>query len=184
MKGPTSKDAAVKVLLSKFRQKAGVKFEERGARGAAAPGSTASTGKYEMLNRRLAAAKAGRSMAKGAVAISLMWNNRGRDKNDLDLHVTPPSGEKIWFEHKKSKCKGELDVDRQEDCEDPVENVVWKAKAPRGQYKIVVVNYGGNHTKPVNFDVGICVDGGETKMISTAVGGKERASVLVKTLKY
>merc|ERR1719326_2160283 len=115
VKGPTKKDAAIKLLMSKFKQKSGVKFEDRGKGGAAAPGSTAKTGKYEMMDRRLTKAKAGRATKKGAVAISLMWDNSNKRKlTDLDLHVTPPSGEKIWFNHKKSRCKGVLDVDRRE----------------------------------------------------------------------
>merc|ERR1712070_564277 len=107
-----------------------------GKNGAAAAGSTAKTGKYEMLDARLKKAKAGRSNTKGSVAISLMWDNTNKRKlNDLDLHVTAPSGEKICYMHKKSKCKGVLDVDRREDCSDPVENVVWK-QAPKGPYKV------------------------------------------------
>lgn len=184
IKGPTSKDKAIKMLVQKFRQKAGVKFEDRGVGGAAAAGSTAVTGKYEMLNRRLTQAKAGRAKAKGAVAISLMWDNRVRGKtNDLDLHVTPPSGEKIWYGHKKSKCKGTLDVDRMQDCKDPVENVVWK-KAPKGNYTVQVVNFSASHKNAVKFDVGICIDGGETQMMSKTVAGKSGAKTLVKKFKY
>ena len=66
VKGPSTKDKAIKLLQQKFRQKAGVKFEDRGKGGAASPGSTAKTGKYEMLDRRLNKAKAGRSKQKGA----------------------------------------------------------------------------------------------------------------------
>jgi len=118
------------------------------------------------------------------VAISLMWDNTNKRKlNDLDLHVTPPSGEKIWYQHKKSKCNGVLDVDRQQDCRDPVENIVWK-KAPKGPYKVQVVNYVGNHNDAVKFDVGICIDGGETQMLSKSVPGKTRATVLVKKFDY
>ena len=185
VKGPSSKDKAIKLLEQKFRQKSGVKFEDRGKGGAAAPGSTAKTGKYEMLDRRLSKAKAGRAKGKGAVAISLMWDNSKRGRtNDLDLHVTPPSKEKIWFQHKKSKCKGELDVDRMQDCREPVENIVWKKNAPKGKYSVSVVNFSGSHTGDVPFDVGICINGGETQMIAKTVKGKMGSKVLVKTFAY
>lgn len=183
VKGPTTKDAAIKLLEQKFKQKSGVKFEDRGKQGAAAPGSTRTTGKYEMLDIRLKKAKAGRATKKGSVAISLMWDNTNKRKvNDLDLHVTPPSGEKIWFRNKRSKCKGVLDVDRRQDCTDPVENVVWQKASP-GSYKVQVQNYAGNHSGTVKFDVGICIDGGETKMISKSVG-KPQSTVLVKQFIY
>jgi len=185
VKGPSSKDAAIKLMLAKFKQKSGVKFEDRGKNGAAAPGSTAKTGKYEMLNRRLTKAKAGRSKKKGAVAISLMWDHSNkRKRNDLDLHVTPPSGETIFYMHKKSKCGGTLDVDRQQDAPEPVENIVWKSKAPKGNYKVEVKNFSASHSASVMFDVGICIDGGETQMLTKSVPGKEGAKVLVKKFTY
>eukprot|EP00929_Paragymnodinium_shiwhaense_P077914 TRINITY_DN4024_c0_g1_i2.p1 TRINITY_DN4024_c0_g1~~TRINITY_DN4024_c0_g1_i2.p1 ORF type:complete len:137 (+),score=32.72 TRINITY_DN4024_c0_g1_i2:446-856(+) len=134
-----------------------------------------------MLDKRLKQAKAGRAKKKGAVAVSLMWDNK-RKLNDLDLHVVPPSGEEIFYMHKKSKCKGVLDVDRQQRCRDPVENVIWQ-KAPKGEYKVSVKNYSGTHNGAVKFDVGICIDGCETQMIQKTVGGKPKTMVLVKRFK-
>jgi hypothetical protein len=71
------------------------------------------------MQRRLKAAGAKR----GDVTVSLMWS--GRD--DLDLHVTPPSGEKIWYNNRRSACQGELDIDanRSHDNDQPVENIYW-----------------------------------------------------------
>jgi len=177
----SGKEAAVKALKSKFRQKAGVAFESRGS---AAPGSSSVTGKYE-LTARLQAAGAKRATKKGAVAISLMWDHSSRQKrNDLDLHVTAPSGETIFFAHKKSKCGGMLDVDRRQDAPKPVENIVWTTKAPKGNYKVSVVNFSANHRAATSFEVGIVKDGGEMEMLKKTVPGNDGAKVLVKKFTY
>ncbi|MEO2121130.1 MAG: hypothetical protein ABGX44_04885, partial [Candidatus Poseidoniia archaeon] len=75
----------------------------------------------------------------GEVQISLMWN----DRNDLDLHVLCPSGERIHGGNRDSKCGGELDVDMNVRAESkrPVENVVWGEGAPPGVYKAYVHFY-------------------------------------------
>lgn len=76
----------------------------------------------------------------GDVAISLAWNTR----DDLDLHVVTPRGEEISYNHKKSQCGGELDVDMNVNGEStsPVENVYWPVGgAPVGKYKVIVQNF-------------------------------------------
>jgi len=75
----------------------------------------------------------------GEVQLSLMWN----DRNDLDLHVVCPSGERMHGGNKFSKCGGELDVDMNVRAESkkPVENVFWKENAPAGNYKVFVHFY-------------------------------------------
>lgn len=81
----------------------------------------------------------------GDVQISLIWNNF----NDLDLHVVCPSGERIFFDNRNSKCGGELDVDMnvKPASRKPVENVYWpENKAPRGTYKIYIHHYA-KHNK-------------------------------------
>jgi len=82
----------------------------------------------------------------GDVAISLAWNSF----DDLDLHVIPPSGEEISYNHKKSKCGGELDVDMnvKGESDKPVENVFWPTGgAPHGKYKVYVQNYAFHGNK-------------------------------------
>lgn len=82
----------------------------------------------------------------GDVTVSLIWN----DESDLDLWVHLPSGEKIMYSNKKSKCgAAELDIDMnagQAKSKEPVENVyVGDAErglsAPHGKYKVEVNNY-------------------------------------------
>ena len=77
--------------------------------------------------------------ASGEVQISLAWD----DFNDLDLHLFCPSGERIYFNNKKSECGGLLDVDMnvRPVSNTPVENVVWKGDAPLGTYKVGVHFY-------------------------------------------
>ena len=69
----------------------------------------------------------------GVVQISLAWD----DYNDLDMHVFCPSGERIYFNNRKSACGGELDVDMnvRPKSKKPIENVVWTDQAPDGEYK-------------------------------------------------
>lgn len=77
--------------------------------------------------------------ASGEVQISLAWD----DYNDLDLHLFCPSGERIYFNNKKSECGGHLDVDMnvRPVSNTPVENVVWAGDAPLGTYKVGVHFY-------------------------------------------
>ena len=77
----------------------------------------------------------------GDVRISLMWDN----SNDLDLHCIDPNGERIFFNHKRSRSGGELDVDMNAQppySREPVENIYWpKDRAPAGKYRVEVNHY-------------------------------------------
>ena len=101
----------------------------------------------------------------GDVQISLIWDNF----NDLDLHVITPRGENIFFGHRRSRCRGELDVDMNAGAgktREPVENVYWgKGKAPTGKYKVAVHHYR-NHgdPDPTHYELRVVVDG-QTKVI-------------------
>ncbi|MEC8780806.1 MAG: hypothetical protein VXX54_06245, partial [Candidatus Thermoplasmatota archaeon] len=77
--------------------------------------------------------------ASGELQISLAWE----DRNDLDLHVFAPSGERIYFNQRRSACGGELDVDMnaRPTSTTPVENVVWKENPPSGTYRVGVHFY-------------------------------------------
>lgn len=110
----------------------------------------------------------------GAIQISLSWNNY----NDLDLHVIPPSEERISFSHRRSKCGGTLDVDmnangRQSD--EPVENVFWSMKAaPSGTF-VVYVHFFAQHDDEAEtpFELHVLVDGVKTSYKGVA-GGDSR----------
>lgn len=90
------------------------------------------------------------------VRVSLLWNTR----DDLDLFVTAPSGEVIYFGNAGSACGGRLDVDRnyRHTTREPVENVRWpRGRAPAGQYRVRVRNYAFKEPTraPVPFTVEI-----------------------------
>ncbi len=92
----------------------------------------------------------------GDIQISLMWNNI----NDLDLHCLDPAGEEIFFQNKRSRSGGELDVDMNVGpplSNEPVENIYWASgTAPSGGYRIGVHHYK-NHgaADPTAFKVAL-----------------------------
>lgn len=84
--------------------------------------------------------KAGGMIDGVDMRFSLIWENR----NDLDLHITTPSGEEIYYGSKRASCGGVLDVDQNVHGENPkpVENTRWaKGSCPRGNYDVWVENY-------------------------------------------
>tara|TARA_R110002095_G_scaffold114656_1_gene100059 strand:+ start:6227 stop:7363 length:1137 start_codon:yes stop_codon:yes gene_type:complete len=127
----------------------------------ASPSNENITGNNQEINKRLE-----REGAKtGNVQISLIWNNR----NDLDLHVLCPSGERISFDHKHSADGGELDVDMNVSGESwqPVENIYWPPKSMRkGIYKVFVHHYSRHGSPdPTKYTVRIMV-GGKSRQFS------------------
>jgi hypothetical protein len=101
------------------------------------------------------------------IRFSLIWGT----KDDLDLHVITPSGEEIYYGlsdregRKRSRCGGELDVDKNAGepfTTKPVENTVWiKGTAPAGRYRVFVQNYAyhSGHYGDIPFKVEKVVNG-------------------------
>lgn len=83
------------------------------------------------------------SVGTGDVQVTLSWNTDA----DVDLHVVDPSGEEIYYGHRRSASGGELDLDSNAGCAiDGVrnENITWPVgRAPRGRYT-VRVDYWSN----------------------------------------
>lgn len=82
-------------------------------------------------------------LGTGDVQVTLTWAST----NDLDLWVTGPDSEMIFFNHPDSASGGKLDVDANRACQgvltnSPVENVFWPlGEAPRGTYTVQVQYY-------------------------------------------
>ena len=103
------------------------------------------------------------ALGTGDVQVTLRWQT----VDDLDLWVTDPNGEAIFFNHPSSESGGQLDVDANANCVDPVshpvENIFWPYQgAPSGHYRVEVMYYAhcrsGEET-PVSFHVRVLVDG-------------------------
>ena len=96
--------------------------------------------------------------ATGEVQVSLIWFN----KNDLDLSVVCPSGERISFDNKISNCGGRLDIDMNEsgNSAEPVENVFWEKDAPKGRFRVFVEHFEKHdETDVTEFNILVSVDG-------------------------
>ncbi len=121
----------------------------------------------------------------GEVQLSLAWD----DYNDLDMHVFCPSGERIYFNNKKSECGGELDVDMNVRTvnNNPVENVVWTGEAPPGKYKIGVHFYKHHRKrrskKTTTFRLRVMVHGKSRDYSGTISSGSAMQMVTSFTLK-
>jgi len=84
---------------------------------------------------------------------SLNWFN----KDDLDIHVIEPNGNRICFHN---KC-GKLDVDMNISMpvRDAVENVRWLQKPADGVYQVIVNNYNVRESIDVGFNLQVESEG-------------------------
>ncbi|MCA3425352.1 MAG: hypothetical protein INF34_01495 [Roseomonas sp.] len=85
----------------------------------------------------------------GRVQIILAWD----DRNDLDLMMICPNGERLYFDHRRA-CGAELDVDRNAGnsalTATPVENIVFAAEPAPGRYRIMVWHFQNNPPAPAS----------------------------------
>ncbi len=75
--------------------------------------------------------------SNGVVHVALSWNT---GDTDIDLWVTDPSGERIYYENPRSASQGYLDRD-DTDGFGP-ENIYWRDGAPDGRYQVQVHYFG------------------------------------------
>lgn len=85
----------------------------------------------------------------GRVQIILAWD----DRNDLDLMMVCPNGERLYFDRRQA-CGAELDVDRNAGnnglTPTPVENIVFAAEPVPGRYRIMVWHFQNNPPSPAS----------------------------------
>ena len=101
----------------------------------------------------------------GDVQVTLTWNTTA----DLDLWVTDPAGEKIYYGNPSSESGGELDVD------DPdgfgPENIFWTdGAAPSGQYLVQLDHYSGE--SPTNYIILVQTTAGSQQYTGTITTGQ------------
>lgn len=90
------------------------------------------------MKRRVEAA--GGKYENCVIRCSLMWDSY----TDLDLHCVTPAEDHIFFQHKRGRCGGWLDVDAnggRATTKQPVENIRWQHNACNGHYRFMVHNY-------------------------------------------
>lgn len=102
------------------------------------------------------------TVGSGTLQFSLSWDSTP----DLDLHVTEPNGERIFFANPQSASGGVLDFDDTDgtgpsrsspNAPNAVENIFWEGTAPSGQYIVEVDYFSGN--EPTNFVVTVSRNG-------------------------
>lgn len=105
----------------------------------------------------------------GDIQVNLVWTNTA----DLDLHVTDPSGETIYFGHPNSQSGGELDMDIITGY--GPENVNWPSNtAPYGLYKVEVDHYSG--PGPSNYTVTV-IQGNQVQTYNGVVQVNQKVEV-------
>jgi hypothetical protein len=130
----------------------------------------------------------------GDPQFTLLWDS----KADIDLHVIEPGGKEIYWNDRKGRQGGELDVDNVDGF--GPENIYWLTEkpdgsrdlgpGPPGEYKWFVHYYGGNGGVPQAtrwkvrikhegrvemFGGNLRVPGGRSKTYSLAVGSPSAA---------
>ena len=90
------------------------------------------------------------SPSSGDVQVLLSWNNY----NDLDLIVTDPYNETVWFKNRRVSSGGQLEIDMNveyPDSKTPLENIYWPVgKAPNGTYNVYLLYYAQHENRSDN----------------------------------
>lgn len=115
----------------------------------------------------------------GDVQVTLIWAST----NDLDLWVTDPMGETIYYQHDTSASGGVLDVDANAGCHSvttqPVENIFWPSgSAPHGKYVVEVQYYMQCESPaPIDYQVSLLVDGVQSEFSGRVASKGEKKEV-------
>ena len=107
----------------------------------------------------------------GDMQISVSWTGA----SDVDLRVTDPAGELVYFDNPTSESGGTLDLDSNASCTiDGVnsENVVWPAgHAPHGDYHVTLVYHDDCGVERSDYVVTVARAGHETETVTGSFVG-------------
>ena len=106
-----------------------------------------SIGKLLQLDKALQTVESGDTVdctpapTTGDVQVLLSWNNY----NDLDLIVTDPYRESVWYKNRSVPSGGQLEIDMNveyPDSKKPIENIYWpQGSAPNGTYNVYLLYF-------------------------------------------
>lgn len=104
-------------------------------------------------------------VGNGDVQVSIAW----KGASDVDLHVTDPSGEEVYFGNLESASGGRLDLDSNPACRidgKNNENIVWPQNgAPRGTYTVEVDYYDDCGVAQSDYVVTVLVAGQQPTVV-------------------
>lgn len=113
-------------------------------------------GKLVQLDKALQKVKSGELVDctpepnTGDVQVLLSWDNY----NDLDLIVTDPNSESVWFKNRRVSSGGQLQIDMNveyPDSKTPIENIYWQSGgAPNGTYNVYLLYFKQHENIEVN----------------------------------
>ncbi len=107
-------------------------------------------------------------LGTGPIQVTLSWNTI----DDLDLYVTDPTQQTVFFNNRIVPSGGRLDVDANADCvavtQNAVENVFWASTPPSGPYFIEVRLFRrcSQSTAPIPFTVTVRKSGNVAQTFS------------------
>ena len=110
-------------------------------------------------------------VGSGDVQISVSWSGA----SDVDLRVTDPAGELVYFDNPMSESGGTLDLDSNASCTiDGVnsENIVWPVgHAPHGDYKVTLVYHDDCGVARADYVVTVAIAGQAPKVTTGSFVG-------------
>lgn len=102
------------------------------------------------------------TLGTGDIQVTLRWTTI----DDLDLAVTDPSGQTVFYGNRSVPSAGQLDVDANAACSEadssPIENIFWPpSQAPQGQFTAAVNLYTRctSGAEPISFEIRLLVQG-------------------------
>jgi hypothetical protein len=118
-------------------------------------------------------------LGTGDVQVTLRWWSTV----DLDLSVTDPAGEMVYFSHPAGASGGRLDRDANYPCDtataSPVENVFWPpGGAPAGPYRVTVTyRTSCGDRGPQDYELIVRLDGEVAQHVRSAINYDQEISL-------